>query len=1634
MNKQTIPEPPQSHHMLDPVLQIRQPKRKHSNEDLCLICQSQSSAPFVSQPSETSCKKLFDFIIRRAESGDDNCVSIKDRIGDNVTFEAFQNSDFSWHASCYKSVTHKGECERLQKRFAHAQENVQDDPSTCQARLPYTRQQSTEYKKETCFFCDQGSSKRNLLRKVATDNAGANLKRAVELTANDKFMVRLSAAISPSDAHAFDVMYHIACWAEHVTNVLRKEVTPGESQLPSCTTVASVATEIEFKNHVTESLKDGNVFNMGTLESVYRSMGFANGADESTLMSRRKLKTFLELELADEGIEFSRPTRLNEPQRVSIKCSRDVLLAQAESENENMTRELTSLYNAAKIIRGIITKSKRWVFNGSLPDNDTDVIPSELQMFFKWCIRGETEVMEESGRKNLDVDMRANVLSQTVMSSCLTTRQVKNKVSQEFHHARELPLQVAVGLTVHRSTRSKRLVQLLHGFGISVEYNRLLRLETQIASSVLRSIETNNGVYIPPDMIKDRFVSFAADNLDFCEDTVDGRRTLHGTVLTAYQICKDTDVSKSILLTASNDRSLQTFCDSFTQLLPCPISSNWKTCCPIPQSGLVFTEENCLCEDASISDLAWLSIRKAYISAYGDVTDATDDDGIGQLESHARRFSPTWSGYNSIVGVQKPITRVSVLPLIPASPTDRSTQLTFMRQLENINTAVSGSGTKVVVTLDMGLYKPLKQLQMTNQEFQAKWLLKPGELHIIIAQLRSIGSFIQETGIPELWVECELYGVATTRQILDGKHIRRGIEAHITTLSALYCLLEDEYNSEYPQDFLGILPLICELQDKLNSGNSDEIQIAHSVLTSALKARKISENIETFAKEREKTEPVFKVMHTYMEMVETMLQFLRSVRTADWDQNLTSLHAFTKYFFALDQQNYARMIPLYLSEMQNLHSSDPIIWQHFKEGQFVVNKSMVPFNALGADEALEHENRRLKVQGGLVGITLNENARARFFLADPELTRIAVATENMIGFANKQKHTHHDISAQICIRQDVNVLKLKQALSSATNPFHCKSNELIHIVSHRVFPRDVQTDMCRIKEIGQQQMSLFVKERIQTNDVQFWSPMKKIKLKTCNSVCKKVKVPLKDKVIEMKSDMSLFSRILIASRSRHDIDLKSSLSKYEFTPLPRSLFTQEGIMHHCHAKSKLIGLLEKLPKTSAGCRISVNITGSADLPSQPYPLTQVAVVDGMAELHCMGKPVHLSTCQDFSAYFCHWMEDKFKSYDEVHLVFDSYITGSLKTATREFRQQKSEPVQYKITPSTVISKVTMTQLLAHDKTKDDLTDFLAQEFVVFGTKKVKKFVVSWQDKASASHMDVSRLANTQEEADTKIILHAVHLAERGAKTLHIFSPDTDVMVLAIRRFPLLPSDSGLFLGLGLNRHYVSLQPIYEALGPLKAAALPGLHALSGADITGAFLGKGKLTWWKAFNSASQDVLQALTELGTSENVSPPTMHELEKLVCQVYVPNTKMTDIGDVRWWLFTKKQHQGESLPPTTGSLHPAILRANLQAMQWYQDVHQHPQLPSPSVQGWKQVGERFEPIVCTESCASSTILHLCRCSCVKRRCAPPCGCKANKLKCTELCTCGGNEDLCDNLDSDTESDDDFDSNTTSDDEVDTV
>jgi len=144
------------------------------------------------------------------------------------------------------------------------------------------------------------------------------------------------------------------------------------------------------------------------------------------------------------------------------------------------------------------------------------------------------------------VKERAMSLSQTAISMCLTEKQSNNNKSKTLRLSREMPQQLAVGLAVHQLTRSKELVNMLHGFGMAVEYNRVMRVEAQIEATVLERMEQNGGVYLPPDIVKGRHVFFAKDNVDFAEDTYDGQRTLHGTAMTINQKKDPQDVKPEL--------------------------------------------------------------------------------------------------------------------------------------------------------------------------------------------------------------------------------------------------------------------------------------------------------------------------------------------------------------------------------------------------------------------------------------------------------------------------------------------------------------------------------------------------------------------------------------------------------------------------------------------------------------------------------------------------------------------------------------------------------------------------------------------------------------------------------------------------------------------------------------------------------------------------------------------------------------------------------------------------------------------------------------------------------------------------------------------------------------------------------
>ena len=220
---------------------------------------------------------------------------------------------------------------------------------------------------------------------------------------------------------------------------------------------------------------------------------------------------------------------------------------------------------------------------------------------------------------------------------------------------------------------------------------------------------------------------------------------------------------------------------------------------------------------------------------------------------------------------------------------------------------------KTVISLDMGLYLPAKKLQMARNDLD-HIMLRPGELHICMAMLRTIDSYVEHSGIDMCWVESELYGPSTVRQILDGNHVKRGENAHITTLQALFTLYQEAFFKQHQELHETLRSLAQELCDACKDSTRTQAKKAHVDMVSAVGNLNILEKMSTF-EAANTSNPMFKVMRHYMRMVMEMLIFIRAVRTADWSLHLIALEMFTKCFVAHDKINYARMIPVYLESI-----------------------------------------------------------------------------------------------------------------------------------------------------------------------------------------------------------------------------------------------------------------------------------------------------------------------------------------------------------------------------------------------------------------------------------------------------------------------------------------------------------------------------------------------------------------------------------------------------------------------------------------------------------------------------------------------------------------------------------------------
>ena len=364
--------------------------------------------------------------------------------------------------------------------------------------------------------------------------------------------------------------------------------------------------------------------------------------------------------------------------------------------------------------------------------------------------------------------------------------------------------------------------------------------------------------------------------------------------------------------------------------------------------------------------------------------------------------------------------------------------------------------------------------------------------------------------------------------------------------------------------------------------------------------------------------------------------------------------------------------------------------------------------------------------------------------------------------------------------------------------------------------------------------------------------------------------------------------------------------------------------------------------------------------------------------------------------------DKFleaKRCEKIRVIFDGYDKNSLKSQTRCSRINGIAPRQYRVTYITQISSLDIREFLASTHTK---TEFLSRKLSVALTHRSSKYAISYGNTTLISIPDLRKdlMTYRHEETGTGIVLHAIDISTRSLFTdLSIVCDDTDVLLILLHYF----GDLSVSTNFVTQHNTMSLRLIHEVLGRDNCEALLGFHALNGYDQTGKFYGHSNLNCWHKSLSSLRDVIKAFrnlgVDLGKQEKDSPV------KYVMGFYCKGKPKTisDLGELRWFLFLKHQIVSIRLPPTTKAFEQAIQRSHFTTLQWKSSHITSPILPDPCDFHWKwdDAHKVNQTLLTTNLPALESIIVLSSCKC-KAGCNSCRGrCHKNSFVRSEMCLC---------------------------------
>ena len=562
---------------------------------------------------------------------------------------------------------------------------------------------------------------------------------------------------------------------------------------------------------------------------------------------------------------------------------------------DSRDEEALCLAKTARLVRRDIFNHKSQPFNGTMDQKKS--IPESLLVLMSMLLTGPIITCDNKAKTQAALS-----IAQLVKFNCVKRCGSRKKTihTQE----QETPLPLYMGLKIHAQTRSRSLIDSFYKLGISVSYDRVLQVSTELTDTANAYFSEIQAV-VPNNLRKGIVCTSAIDNIDHNPSSLTSHGSFHGTGISIFQHpSKDNKGTPCLpqlpIVQATGKKSVSELPNFYANVPPALLE---KTALVPPLVNDVQAIGDDSFNRLKDEEIRWLMHIKESVMQETLPADVSWGvwHSLNQTESSGRLPSIT-----------------SLLPLF----SEQAKSVAMIKHGMNMvcrATEFLNPGQTCVLAADQPLFSVAKEVQWKSpeQHGEASFVIMLGGLHIEMAYLKVLGQWLEGSGWVESIVEARTAGPGTANSFLKAVHVTRTRRAHEITVCALQILLDKSY-----QAYLNDVPV----------GNE-----------SLSKTSWYSKRTENY--------PTFKFWAMVLEMELILLMLIRSLREGNFDLYLQSMVQMGPWFFALDHQNYSRWLPIHIRDMAALQVTHPDILQQFKEGKFVIWKTGNKFSAILIDQA-----------------------------------------------------------------------------------------------------------------------------------------------------------------------------------------------------------------------------------------------------------------------------------------------------------------------------------------------------------------------------------------------------------------------------------------------------------------------------------------------------------------------------------------------------------------------------------------------------------------------------------------------------------------------------------------------------------